>query len=554
MTLQRDDAAIGCATAPPLRDYQAECVRHVNRAILRGSRRLYFELPTGTGKTRILGEVARQARRVGRVVAVAHTRELVTQLADGLSAGVGEFAGVVMAASDEPSAGLVVGSVQTLRGRRLDAVLEAGPVALLLLDECHHAHAGNSNGRLVERVAERWPDVVVLGCTATPYRADRHRMQDVLPVCAFTRSMPELAAAGWLAPLVWQRVEVDALELRSVRTGQGGGDADYRADELAGAVSRPGVAMATAALTAPLLASRRTVVFSADVAHAQALADAYRAQGVTAAAVWGDMPATDRVEVLDDWRTGRLQVVTNVNVVAEGFDLPELSACVNAAPTMSPGRFVQRVGRVSRTAPGKVDALVLDVTGGTFGEHSLDPRQITLPDLLGERPGETGSEVGVEQGEQLGGRRPHWLLNPTGASPIAWGFDEGSGCYYAAAGEGVAVLLRPDTAGSGLYVVVFLAVKGPAWVQTDGQAIPLRDAVGVAMAAAARSGRLSSLIDKGARWRADQATLAQLRWLDSLDRPAAMRAREAGASKGEVGLAITWALALRRLRDWERAT
>jgi len=544
-----------CVSSPPLRDYQQTAVDLTERAIAAGERRMFLSLPTGSGKTRCLAELARRTRERGggRVLALVHTRELVHQLAGALAAGTGEHVGVVMAADDEPDAGVVVGSVQSLRGRRLDDVLDAGRVSLLCVDESHHATSSNSYGTLVVRVAEWYPDVAVVGVTATPFRAGRERMQTVLPRCVFERSIPDMTRAGVLAPMVWQRVELAGLDLRSLPRGQVDGERDYRLTELAAAMSGGAVVAATAELTAPLLGERRTVVFATDVRHAFALADAYRAQGIAAAPVWGAMPAPDRVEVLGDWRAGRLQVVVNVNVVAEGFDLPELAAAVIARPTQSPGRYVQMVGRVSRTAPGKRDALVLDVTGSPFGPGSLDPGQFTLPDLLGERPGETGSEVGVEQGEQLGGRRPHWLVDPTGASPIAWGFDEGSGCYYAAAGDGVAVMLRPDTAGSGLYVVVFLAVKGRAWVQTDGQAVPLRDAVGVAMAAAARSGRLSSLIDKGARWRADQATLAQLNFLDSLDRPAAMRAQKTGASKGEVGLAITWRLILRASRDWERS-
>jgi len=486
--------------ASALRDYQRLAVDLTERAIAAGGRRMYLSLPTGAGKTRCLAELARRTRERdgGRVLALVHTRELVHQLTGALAAGTGEHVGVVMAADDEPDAGVVVGSVQSLRGRRFDDVLGAGPVSLLCIDEAHHATASNGYGALVDRVAERHPDVAVVGVTATPFRAGRERMQDVLPRCVFERSIPDMTRAGVLAPMVWQRVELAGLDLRSLPRGQVDGERDYRLTELAAAMSGGAVVAATAELTAPLLGERRTVVFATDVRHAFALADAYRAQGIAAAPVWGAMPAPDRVEVLGDWRAGRLQVVVNVNVVSEGFDLPALSAVVIARPTQSPGRYVQMIGRVSRTAPGKTDALVVDVTGSPFGPGSLDPGQFTLPDLLGERVGETGSDVGVEQGEQLGGRRPHWLVDPTGASRIAWGFDEGSGCYYAGAGEGAAVMLRPDTAGSGLYVVVWLRIKGPAWVQADGQALPLRDAVGVAMAAAARSGRLFSLIDKGA--------------------------------------------------------
>lgn len=535
-------------TAPPLRGYQQIAVDITERAVADGERRMYLSMPTGTGKTRCLGELAHRTRVTGgRVLAVVHTRELCAQLARGLSAATGEHVGVVMAGDDAPAAGVVVGSVQTLRGRRLDDVLDAGPVALLLVDEAHHITAGNSYGKLVYRVAARYPDVAVVGVTATPYRADREQMQTVLPRCVFERSIPQMTEAGVLAPLSWDRAELDELDLSAVGTGRDGGERDYREVELAALMGS--VVEQTVQATAPLLTGRLTVVFAVDVRHAHALAEAYRNEGVSAATVWGAMAAADRERVLGDWRAGRVQVVVNVNVVAEGFDLPELSAVVIARPTRSPGRYVQMIGRVSRTFPGKADALVIDVTGSPFGPHSIDPGQITLGDLLGERAGEPGSEVGVEQGEQLGRRRPHWLVDPAGASPLAWGLAEQSGCYFAKVDDRTAMLLRGDPDGSGLFGVWLVTTRGERKVRTNSQLLPLRDAVGVAVAAATRVGRLSVLLDTDAPWRTEKATVPQLNYLSSLDPQAAVQAREGRASKGEVNMAITWREILKTLRS-----
>lgn len=538
------------STAPELRDYQVLAVKHAERAIVDGDRHLYLSMPTGTGKTRVMGELTRRARRGGRVLGVVHTRELVAQLAAGLSAGADEAAGIVMAGADDPGAGIVVGSVQTLRGARLDAALAAGPVKLLLIDECHHVTPRNGYATLIDRVKAACPGVVVIGVTATPYRADRARMTDVLPRCAFERSIVEMAAAGWLAPLAWSSVQLDGLDLSSVRTGQVDGDADYQVDELAAAVRQPGIVEATAALTTPLLGDRLTVVFAADVAHALALADAYRTAGLTAGAIFGAMPADERARLLADWRTGRVQVVTSVATLLEGFDLPALGAAVIARPTMSPGRYVQQVGRVSRTAPGKTDALVIDVTGAPFGPDSFDARQLTLPVIFGFRP-EPG---GLDDGERS--RKPGRtlrLVDPLGQSQMAWGCD--SGVFYAGAGVDTAAVLIPDRNGSGLYrpVLVFTRGRNPVQPLTHVDApgggwVPLRDAVGATALTLARNGRLPSLTDKKARWREGEASVAQLKFLAVFDAPAAERGRTEGMSAGDAALTITGQLALRKLR------
>ncbi len=80
--------------AAPLRDYQELAVTLVGEAVRVGRRRLYVELPTGTGKSRILAEVGRATLADGaRVLVVAHRRELVRQLAATMAAVTGDSAG-----------------------------------------------------------------------------------------------------------------------------------------------------------------------------------------------------------------------------------------------------------------------------------------------------------------------------------------------------------------------------------------------------------------------------------------------------------------------------
>jgi ATP-dependent helicase IRC3 len=109
-----------------------------------------------------------------------------------------------------------------------------------------------------------------------------------------------------------------------------------------------------------LARDRRTVAFCVTVAHAQNLRRSLAALGVRAAAVYGDMPADARAQVLADFAAGRIQVVTNVAVLTEGFDDPGVSCVAMARPTRSEGMYAQCVGRGTRLAPGKRDCLVLD--------------------------------------------------------------------------------------------------------------------------------------------------------------------------------------------------
>jgi hypothetical protein len=80
------------------------------------------------------------------------------------------------------------------------------------------------------------PQLRVLGMTATPYRADRRRMQDVLPHCAFARSVAQMQPAGVLCELRWQQVNLPGVDLSRVPTGPLGREVD----DAVGRLRQPG--------------------------------------------------------------------------------------------------------------------------------------------------------------------------------------------------------------------------------------------------------------------------------------------------------------------------
>ena len=99
-----------------------------------------------------------------------------------------------------------------------------------------------------------------------------------------------------------------------------------------------------------------------NVQHTKDLAVAFSEQGIKAKPVWGLMPKEDRVRVLHDLHTGAIDVVTNCDLLTEGFDEETISAIVMARPTKSKSLYIQMVGRGLRKSPGKENCLVLDFT------------------------------------------------------------------------------------------------------------------------------------------------------------------------------------------------
>ena len=534
------DTAIRSA-APPiaLRDYQEAALRHLRRAVRAGPGPYYFTLPTGCGKTVILAALAAELTARGRVLVLAHRRELIGQLAAAMGAAVGEGAvGIVGLGREQADRPVVVATVQAL-GRPATVarcIAAGGPIVACLIDEAHHVTAANTYGRLVAALTSAFPGCVVVGCTATPYRADAASMQRVLPRCVFDRTVSDMQAGGWLTPLRWERCAIPGLELAAVASRARAGERDYAPDELAVILDHPDVTEAIAAATAPRLAGAPACVFAVSVAHAHHLAAAYRGHGIAAAVVWGAMPSADRAATLAAWRSGSIEVVVNVAVLTEGFDFPALGRLVIARPTRSPGLYVQMLGRALRPAPGKPSALVIDVVGNA---NAADPAQVTFGALVGREADDAPAAAGAGAPGAPTAPRRWWLLDPVGHSPHAW-VETPGGLYALGLGNGWLACLRPDPEGSGLWRPELCRADQHRPLSSGW--VPLGEAVGHAGYAIGRAGA-PVLVARGRSWRTTPASIAQLDYLGVLDPEAAARARREGWDRGALAAAITAALA-----------
>ncbi len=85
--------------------------------------------------------------------------------------------------------------------------------------------------------------------------------------------------------------------------------------------------------------------FCVTIAHARFMAEQFRAAGISAVAVWGDSPTTERTDSLRDLASGRVNVVFTVDLFNEGVDVPNVDTLLMLRPTESPTLFLQQLGR-----------------------------------------------------------------------------------------------------------------------------------------------------------------------------------------------------------------
>jgi len=104
---------------------------------------------------------------------------------------------------------------------------------------------------------------------------------------------------------------------------------------------------------------RKFIAFACDIQHAIHLCEAFIQKGIKATVISSDEELTgNRTEKVKDFRLGTYEGIINVNILTEGSDFPFVSCIINAAPTTSWTRFIQRVGRGTRTLSGIIDGLL----------------------------------------------------------------------------------------------------------------------------------------------------------------------------------------------------
>jgi superfamily II DNA or RNA helicase len=113
------------------------------------------------------------------------------------------------------------------------------------------------------------------------------------------------------------------------------------------------------------------------VEHAKNLAEEFKTAGIKSDMVHGGMSREDRDRIINEYRNGDIQVLTNCQVLTEGFDVPATSCVIVARPTKSRGLYQQMVGRGLRRHPGKGECVVIDFNDRV---HTLCNSIILLPD------------------------------------------------------------------------------------------------------------------------------------------------------------------------------
>ncbi|MBL8812526.1 MAG: DEAD/DEAH box helicase family protein [Planctomycetaceae bacterium] len=369
-----------------LRHYQNDAVQAVYQHLQERNDNPVVVLPTGAGKSWVIAQLAADVslRWNGRVLVLAHRRELLEQNADKLRQLNGQLkiglfsAGLRRKDSTHP---VIFAGIQSIWKKACDFP----PFDIVIIDECHLINPDEEGmyRRFLADLRVINPQLRVIGLTATPYRLKTGRIcspDGFLNQICYEVGVRELIVQGYLSPLITKagREKVDTSGVQ-VRGGE------FVAGLLESLMDEPQLVEAACRETMQQTRDRKSVlIFASGVRHGQHVAQRLKTEhGVECGFVTGETPSGERDRLLERFKSGDLRFLCNVNVLTTGFDAPNVDCVVLLRPTMSPGLYYQMVGRGFRLAPGKQNCLVLDFGGNVLRHGPVDAIQIEKREAAG---------------------------------------------------------------------------------------------------------------------------------------------------------------------------
>ena len=317
-----------------LRAYQQELLHKLFAAYAAGYRAPCIVLPCGGGKSVVTAEIAKRfTDKEKTVLFLVHRQELVEQI---YYTFIGWKVDMSLCR---------IKMVQTA-ARRLRCMERPD---LIITDENHHSLA-----KTYQKIYDHFPDVKRVGVTATPERMGGKGLIGVNDVLIEGVTAKWLIKNGYLSPYdyfapavklpdfkirrgEYDRNEVNAFFQKNVKTVYGDALRHYHR----------------------LADGKQAICYLPGVELSKEMAQRFTADGIPAAHIDGTTPKAVRDKIIADFRSGKLRILCNVDLISEGFDVPDCECVILLRPTKSLTLYIQQSMRCMRFREGK-RAVIID--------------------------------------------------------------------------------------------------------------------------------------------------------------------------------------------------
>ena len=334
-----------------LRPHQIKAIQMLRESLASGKRRPILAAPCSFGKTITAAAILQSAANKGkRGIFICDRIKLIQQSLEAFDSHGMSF-GVIQGNHERTdfSKPIQIASIQTIARRRSFPEFD-----IAIVDECHTHYES------LTKMMEAYTAVPFIGLSATPFAKGLGQYYDdiVVPI-----TPEELLSQGYLCPVDYfggRQVDTTGIKRRQLSTG--GSDFDPEAlsqriekdDQLVGDIVQSWLKHAN---------GRQSIAFSPSIKHSKYLVEMFEEAGIRAEHIDGYMDDEVRQEIYEAHDDGEFMVLSCSRLLNTGYDAPNVSCLIDAFPTSSLISFVQRAGRIMRTAEGKENAIYLDHAG-----------------------------------------------------------------------------------------------------------------------------------------------------------------------------------------------
>jgi len=368
-----------------LRPYQQQAVDATIKHFRQTNESAVIVLPTGSGKSLVISELARLANH--NILVLAHVKELVEQnhakyesyglTANIYSAGLGK---------KDTHHQVTFASVQSVAPNFKDFNQH---FSLVIVDECHRIGNKDNNKKddeqnqyqkIISHLQQFNSNLKLLGLTATPYRMgsgwiyrdhyhgfSRGEENAVFKQCIFDMPLRLMIKQGFLSSPKLIDAAIAHYDFSQLQTNSSGNYAEKEVNSLLTQYKR--VTRAIVEQVTTLAKNRQGVmIFAATTKHAREIME-YLSQHVEVsqtALILGETPNKERDAIIKSFKQRDIKFIVNVAVLTTGFDAPHVDLIALLRPTQSVSLFQQIVGRGLRLCDGKEDCLIIDYASSGF--------------------------------------------------------------------------------------------------------------------------------------------------------------------------------------------
>ncbi len=346
-----------------------------------------FQMPTGTGKTRLFTSIIRDINQYSlskkeavKILIVAHRTELIDQIDESLKryhvahnviggskkkreeddfVRVRSIKEIALAKKlNEKKFPVHVASIQTIMHKRNLNDTKKLNFQFIIIDEAHHALADT-----YMRLWKLYPGSKKLGVTATPWRMNHQSFTDLFDKLVMSMPIKDFIKQGYLSPYVYYSLRDESYIQKTIDGIEIDKTGEYNEESLEKNMDIGKIRAQLLRSYQSLAKGKKGIIYAINKKHAKNICSEYEDAGYRVVAIDSETTDVDRNEMVKSFKNGEIDIIVNVDIFSEGFDCPDIEFIQLARPTRSLVKYLQQVGRGLRITENKGHCIILDNVG-----------------------------------------------------------------------------------------------------------------------------------------------------------------------------------------------